>query len=164
MTIDGSSRNQNTVEDQESVPDEGLPERFEQLFRNQNKALVHMLSERLRDPEAARDVAQEAYERIFKGDRAGTLTNLRVATLAYLRNYLFKTAHNIALDRLRARAVRARDAVSVAQHLDGGDAPSAEHVCIQAQEWERFKEPRRSYRRGVVRRSLWWNSSVCLFR
>lgn len=116
-----------------------LSKRFEQLFRLQNDALVRMVQARLHDVETAKEVAQQAFEEVFKRDRAGTLTHLRAATLAYLRNYLFKTAHNIALDRLRARAVRIRDAHFIAQVSGHGESPSSEHVCIQAEQWRRVE-------------------------
>jgi RNA polymerase sigma-70 factor (ECF subfamily) len=117
--------------------EEGLPKRVERLFRQQNPALVRMLRARLNDKDAAEEVAQEAYEEVFRRDKAGTLEKLSAATLEYLRNYLFTTARNLATDRLRQRAIRLRKAHLVRTTHDGFDeTPSAEELCIRQEEWE----------------------------
>lgn len=68
------------------------------LFRQHNASLVQLLRARLRSDEEAWDVAQEAYVRMLQLDRIGTVS--------YLRTYLFRTAFNIATDRLRSHIVR----------------------------------------------------------
>src|SRR6267142_2354599 len=64
------------------------------LFREHNRSLMNFLVKRLRSAQEARDVAQEAYVRLLQLDRIGTVS--------YLRSYLFRTALNIATDRLRS--------------------------------------------------------------
>lgn len=69
------------------------------LFQEHNASLVQLLRARLRSDQEAWDVAQEAYVRMLQLDRIGTIS--------YLRSYLFRTAFNIATDRLRRGSVRA---------------------------------------------------------
>jgi RNA polymerase sigma-70 factor (ECF subfamily) len=102
--------------------------RCERLFREHNKALLGLLNAKLHSPVDAKDVAQEAYVRLFQLDKAGTIS--------HLRGWLFKTALNIATDRLRERARRARDEHLVFFHSEPSDVPSAEHVWIERQELE----------------------------
>lgn len=80
-----------------------------QLFRDHNRALIRFLMNRLRSSEEAADVAQEAYARMLQLDSPGTIS--------YLRAFLFKTAANIAIDRLRSRKAEVRRAES--RLLDG---------------------------------------------
>jgi len=106
--------------------------RCERLFREHNEALVGLLNAKLHSRVDAKDVAQEAYVRLFQLDKAGTIS--------HLRGWLFKTALNIATDRLRERARRARDEHLVFFHSKPTDAPSAEHLCIERQDWERVQQ------------------------
>ena len=106
--------------------------RCERLFREHNEALVGLLNAKLHSRVDAKDVAQEAYVRLFQLDKAGTIS--------HLRGWLFKTALNIATDRLRERARRARDEHLVFFHATPTDAPSAEHLCIERQDWERIQQ------------------------
>ncbi len=68
-------------------------ESVERLFREHNDALIRFLLPRLRSQSAAREVAQEAYVRLLSLDQPGAVS--------YLRAFLFKTAANLAVDRLR---------------------------------------------------------------
>jgi RNA polymerase sigma-70 factor (ECF subfamily) len=65
------------------------------LFREHNDSLVRFLTSRLRSPQEAREVAQEAYVRVLSLDTPGAVS--------FLRAFLFKTAANIAIDRIRHR-------------------------------------------------------------
>lgn len=69
------------------------------LFQEHNASLLQLLRARLRSNDEARDVAQEAYVRLLQLDR--------VDTIGYLRAYLFRTALNLASNRLRHTAMRA---------------------------------------------------------
>ncbi len=68
----------------------------EQLFREQNEALIRFLVQRLHSREAARGVAQETYVRLLSLHDLGAVS--------FMRAFLYKTAANIAVDRLRRRA------------------------------------------------------------
>lgn len=65
------------------------------LFREHNDSLVRFLTSRLRSPQEAKEVAQEAYVRVLSLDTPGAVS--------FLRAFLFKTASNIAIDRIRHR-------------------------------------------------------------
>lgn len=71
-----------------------------QLFREHNRTLVAYLTGRLRSRQEAKEVAQDAYIRL--------LTLQDPVSPSLLRAYLFKTATNIAIDRLRHGKVRQR--------------------------------------------------------
>jgi RNA polymerase sigma factor (sigma-70 family) len=74
---------------------EGSPSDVARLFREHNAALLRFAAARLGSEHEAREVAQEAYVRLLQLDRR--------QTIGFLRAYLFKTAANLATDRLRAR-------------------------------------------------------------
>jgi RNA polymerase sigma factor (sigma-70 family) len=69
--------------------------RIDHLFREHNDALVRFLSARLGSYQDAREVAQEAYVRLLNLDRPGATS--------FLKALLYKTAANLAIDRLRHR-------------------------------------------------------------
>jgi RNA polymerase sigma factor (sigma-70 family) len=66
---------------------------IEGLFREHNEALIRFLALRLRSQQEAKEVAQEAYVRLLKLDQPGAVS--------FLRAFLFKTAANLAVDRIR---------------------------------------------------------------
>jgi RNA polymerase sigma factor (sigma-70 family) len=68
------------------------------LFREHNSALVGYLTSRLQSAQEAKEVAQEAYARLLQLRTPGPFSLFRA--------YLFKTATNLAIDRLRHRTVR----------------------------------------------------------
>lgn len=70
---------------------------IDRLFREHNANLVRFLTARLASEQEAREVAQEAYVRLLQLDQPGAI--------GFLRQFLFKTAVNIATDRLRHRQV-----------------------------------------------------------
>jgi RNA polymerase sigma-70 factor (ECF subfamily) len=74
----------------------------ERLFREHNETLLRFLLTRLRSRQDAREVAQEAYVRLLSLDQPGAVS--------YLRAFLFKTAANLAVDRMRRTDVRVRAA------------------------------------------------------
>jgi RNA polymerase sigma factor (sigma-70 family) len=137
MSTDASSDVDKLVARESSPQDDSeFRGKIERLFRQQNPALLGILYVRLRDKESARDVAQEAYERVFTREKEETRSVLAAATVGHLRNYLFKTALHIAANRQRNSRVRnGHLALLRAQ----GEAPSAEEQCIQQQEWARLR-------------------------
>lgn len=67
------------------------------LFQNHNEELVRYLTSRLKSHEEAVEVAQEAYVRLLRLDDS--------STIGFLRAFLFRTATNIAIDRVRRRGL-----------------------------------------------------------
>jgi RNA polymerase sigma factor (sigma-70 family) len=84
--------------DEVDAPFDSTPAAVSQLFREHNRMLVGYLTGRLRSEQEAKEVAQEAYVRLLQLQEP--------ATPSLLRAYLFKTATNLAVDRLRHRRVR----------------------------------------------------------
>lgn len=72
----------------------------EGLYREHHQSLLRFLASRLRSEQEARDVAQEAYIRLLRLEAP--------ELIGYLRAFLFKTASNIAIDRLRSRQAEFR--------------------------------------------------------
>jgi RNA polymerase sigma factor (sigma-70 family) len=69
--------------------------RIEQIFREHNQSLLRFLAGRLASEQDARDVAQEAYVRLLQLDRP--------EGVSFLKAFLFKTAANLAIDKVRRR-------------------------------------------------------------
>ncbi|MBL8268740.1 RNA polymerase sigma factor [Steroidobacter sp.] len=70
----------------------------ERIFREHNDSLVRFIAARLGSKQEAAEVAQEAYVRLLSLDHE--------EAVSYLRAFLFKTAANLATDRLRVRSRR----------------------------------------------------------
>lgn len=69
---------------------------IERLFREHNSALLRFVAAKLGSEQEAKEVAQEAYVRLLRLNHP--------EAISYLRAFLYKTAANLALDRLRARS------------------------------------------------------------
>lgn len=71
---------------------------IERLFRDHNTALLRFIATKLGSEQEAREIAQEAYVQLLRLNHP--------ETISYLRAFLFKTAANLAVDRLRQRGRR----------------------------------------------------------
>lgn len=81
------------------------------LFKRHNDELVRYLTGRLQSHDEAVEVAQEAYVRLLRLDDT--------STIGFLRAFLFKTATNIAIDRIRRKG---RDQAYAAEESADGDS------------------------------------------
>lgn len=70
----------------------------ERLFREHNAALLRFIAAKIGSEQEAREIAQEAYVHLLRLDHPGAIS--------YLQAFLFKTAANLAVDRLRQRGRR----------------------------------------------------------
>lgn len=70
----------------------------ERLFREHNAALLRFISAKIGSEQEAREIAQEAYVHLLQLNHP--------AAISFLRAFLFKTAANLAIDRLRQRGRR----------------------------------------------------------
>ncbi len=70
----------------------------ERLFREHNAALLRFIAAKIGSEQEAREIAQEAYVHLLQLDCP--------AAISFLRAFLFKTASNLAIDRLRQRRRR----------------------------------------------------------
>ncbi|MFT5085501.1 MAG: RNA polymerase sigma factor (sigma-70 family) [Lentisphaeria bacterium] len=66
---------------------------LEELFQTHGPSLIRFLSRKMRSPQDAEDIAQNAFIRIQRITRMGKLDNLKA--------YLYQTASNLAIDQLR---------------------------------------------------------------
>jgi len=71
-----------------------------ELFREHNESLIRFLTARMRSRQEAKEVAQETYVRLLNLHQPGAVS--------FLRAFLFKTAANLAVDRMRSRGRRER--------------------------------------------------------
>ena len=106
-------------------PGETHAELIQRLFHEHNEALIRFLVARLRSQQEAKEVAQEAYVRLLSLDQPGAVS--------FLRAFLFKTAANLAVDRLRSRQ-RERDAQRAGLFDDLRETPTPERVLLGAQD------------------------------
>ena len=109
------------------APSHDRAERIARLFSEHNEALVRFLAARLRSVHEAREVAQEAYVRLLSLDDAGAVS--------FLRAFLFKTAANLAVDRLRSRD-RRRQALDAGLCDERRETATPDHEVANAQEVE----------------------------
>lgn len=92
------------------------------LFREHNRVLVSFLRARLQSEQDAREIAQEAYVKLLQLDRPGAVS--------FLRSYLFRTAANLAVDRLRQRETRRRaELLDVFEPADMFTAPPESRIA-----------------------------------
>lgn len=96
------------------------------LFREHNEALVRFLALRLRSQQEAKEVAQEAYVRLLKLDQPGAV--------GFLRAFLFKTAANLAVDRIRHEQMARRIAQESKFLEELSVQPTPEQSATDAQE------------------------------
>ena len=96
------------------------------LFREHNEALVRFLALRLRSQQEAKEVAQEAYVRLLKLDQPGAV--------GFLRAFLFKTAANLAVDRIRHEQMARRVARDSKFLEELSTQPTPEKLATDAQE------------------------------
>jgi RNA polymerase sigma-70 factor (ECF subfamily) len=113
-----------------SVAESEISSVVDRLFREHNRSLLRFLVTRLRSVQEANDVAQESYIRLLQLQQPGAVNLLRA--------YLFKTAANLAIDRLRRGAVR--DRTSTESLDDLSDYPTLERVVMALQELDIVQE------------------------
>jgi len=101
---------------------------MERLYSEHNQALIRFLMTRVDSEQEAQDVAHEAYVRMLQLDTRGAIS--------YLSAYLFKTAANIAIDRIRRTQTGERVHQSVSRSLTEAAFPAPEHEIASRQELE----------------------------
>jgi RNA polymerase sigma-70 factor (ECF subfamily) len=93
------SETQSDTADEESSARRARAELVADLFNQHNESLVRFLCARTRSRQEAKEVAQEAYVRVLNLDQPGAVS--------FMRAFLFRTAANLAIDRMRSRDRRA---------------------------------------------------------
>lgn len=107
--------------------DDDRTERITRLFSEHNESLVRFLAVRLHSVQEAKEVAQEAYVRLLSLDDSGAVS--------FLRAFLFKTAANLAVDRLRTRS-RQRQALNAGLCDELRETPTPDYEVARAEEVE----------------------------
>jgi RNA polymerase sigma-70 factor (ECF subfamily) len=104
--------------------------RLAELFRAYNDTLVSYLTLRVQSRAEAAEVAQEAYLRLLKCADAGKIIDLK--------SFLFRTANNIAIDRLRRQQTKLRvlEQVRAAGAGDDGMEASTPGPETEAVAWQ----------------------------
>lgn len=102
-------------------------QRISRLFSEHNESLVQFLATRLRSIQEAKEVAQEAYVRLLSLEDSGAVS--------FLRAFLFKTAANLAVDRIRSRN-RQQQALDAGLCDESREAPTPDREAATAQEVE----------------------------
>lgn len=102
------------------------------LYREHNEALIRFVMARVDSEQEARDVAQEAYVRMLQLDQPGTVS--------LLSSYLFKTAANIAIDRMRHRSVRRRALQALGADTGVRWSVSPEELVASSENIQRIQE------------------------
>jgi RNA polymerase sigma factor (sigma-70 family) len=104
---------------------------IEELVRQHNDELVNYIYRWVRSRSDARDIAQEAYARIFRlGDKN---------VVSHLRGYLYKTAKNIASNWVRSRITRETFVAKQSLGTSEGDDRTPEQICLAREELEIVK-------------------------
>ena len=102
-------------------------QRISRLFSEHNDSLIQFLATRLRSVQEAKEVAQEAYVRLLSLEDSGAVS--------FLRAFLFKTAANLAVDRIRSRN-RQRQALDAGLCDESRETPTPDREAASAQEME----------------------------
>ncbi len=96
------------------------------IFREHNRTLIGFLVSRLHNEQEAMEIAQEAYVKVLQLEP-------KHGAVSYLRSYLFRTAENLAVDRMRQRRTRVR--IDRLESVDGGfDEAPTERAVVAEQE------------------------------
>ncbi|NTF44310.1 RNA polymerase sigma factor [Rhizobium rhizogenes] len=105
------------------------------LFLAHRRELQAYLTRKLRDADTAADLTQETFLRYAE---LGSPTG---ATIANERSYLYRTAHNLAVDHVRQRQRRKTDATSADDLASiADDRPTLEEEADGRQRLERLHE------------------------
>lgn len=109
------------------LTDASHAQRISRLFSEHNESLIQFLATRLRSVQEAKEVAQEAYVRLLSLEDSGAVS--------FLRAFLFKTAANLAVDRIRSRN-RQRQAQDAGLCDESREAPTPDREAASEQEME----------------------------
>ena len=124
-----SASKEQTGREREPAGGQAVPQAMliSDLFREHNESLVRFLAARLRSRQDAKEVAQEAYVRLLSLDKPGAIS--------FLRAFLFKTAANLAVDRMRSHGRRQQYAAAAFDDFQD-HPPTPERAAIARQSVE----------------------------
>lgn len=104
------------------------------LFLAHRRELQAYLTNKLKDAETAADLTQEAFLRYAEQNTADG------ANVAHGRSYLYRTAHNLAIDHVRQKARQKTDASAHDDMADiADDQPTQEEQADARQKLDRLR-------------------------
>ncbi len=105
---------------------------IKRLFLAHGREVQTYLTRRLRDAETAADLTQETFLRFAEQQKAGA-----ASTIVHERSYLYRTAHNLAVDHVR-QLQRERIAVLSDETFEAiaDDSPTPEQTAVGRAELE----------------------------
>ncbi|MGH9636704.1 MAG: RNA polymerase sigma factor [Candidatus Angelobacter sp.] len=102
-------------------------QRVQELFETNNSALMRFLTGKLKSVQEAKEVAQEAYVRVLQLDTANGMS--------HMQSFLFKTAGNLAANRVKSARRRERiDTIEFFGETDVAPSPEDEVAAEQVME------------------------------
>lgn len=104
----------------------------DELYREHHRSLVAFLYSRLGVLADAQEVAQEVYVRILTMDDTSQITNPRA--------FLFRVAANMAVDRLRMRAVRTQAVLESPPEIEPHESPMPEQHAVAIEQVQGLRE------------------------
>jgi RNA polymerase sigma factor (sigma-70 family) len=112
------------------MPDD-MADGFHGFFERHRRQLLRYLARLVSSPDIAEELSQEAFARVYV---------VRDGTLRSPRSFLYRTAHNLAMDHMRHRRVAAAEPLdNVAADMLGDDRPAPD-ACVAAREELRLIE------------------------
>ena len=110
---------------EESVEATSVSDKISEVCERHHESLVAFLRFKLKSKAEADDIAQETYARVL---RRGKIDDVKC-----LRSYVFKTANNLAINKLVERTRKRMDLTVDPQEIDlpGNEATPEEHVQYQ---------------------------------
>lgn len=100
------------------------------LYAAHRRGIKAYINKKLGDPETAEDLTQEAFLRLTEGG-GGAITHGRA--------WLYRTAHNLAVDHGRQASRRRTDAANMeGLGAIADDSPSPEHIVADRMELDRL--------------------------
>ena len=116
-----------------------------ELFETQGLPLVKYLTARFKNPDEAREVAQEAWLRLYRMDNPHALANPKA--------FLYQTANNLSIDRLRRAHLERRHAAEDEEEPDYSVEASVEaEQALKAVEAALYELPTKCRQAFVMHR------------
>lgn len=98
------------------------------LFLAHERELQVYLTRKLRDADTAADLTQETFLRFAEQSRCNSIAGI-TAGITHERSYLYRTAHNLAVDYIRREKSRKTDRMGESDLIDlADDCPSPERT------------------------------------
>jgi RNA polymerase sigma-70 factor (ECF subfamily) len=124
----------------DNAPD--LPARLLDLYKSARPALLNYVRQVVRSQAEAEDIVQSAFLKTFDQAETQRIDNLQA--------WLYRVAHNLAIDSLRRRAVHDQAVSEWVHSKEHSAAPSAEQTSINRQTAERALEGLNERERACV--------------